>query len=101
MFEDATSKRLPASEQVRPRRGRSEDKGGAQRVVQLKQELAATKGYLQSVIEEQELSQEELRSLNEEGLSTNEELRSTTEELETSNEELQSANEELTTLNES
>ena len=98
LFEEAAGKMLP--EQTRPRRGRSEDKDSVQRVVQLKQELAATKAYLQSVIEDQEAGNEELRSLNEESLSTNEELQSTTEELETSNEELESANEELTTLNE-
>lgn len=70
------------------------------RVAQLKQELAATKAYLQSVIEGQQAGNEDLRSLNEELTSANEELQSTTEELETSNEELQSANEELSTLNE-
>ena len=69
------------------------------RIGLLKQELTATKNYLQSVIENQEASNEELRSLNEEIMSTNEELQSTTEELETANEELQSANEELSTLN--
>ena len=99
LFEEAAGKMLPP-EQTRPRRGRSEDKDSVQRVVQLKQELAATKAYLQSVIEDQDAGNQELRSLNEESLSTNEELQSTTEELETSNEELESANEELTTLNE-
>jgi two-component system CheB/CheR fusion protein len=66
----------------------------------LRQELTATKEYLQSVIESQEAFNEELRSANEEILSSNEELQSTNEELETAKEELQSANEELTTLNE-
>lgn len=70
------------------------------RAARYREELASTKAYLQSVIENQEASNEELRSLNEEMMSTNEELQSTTEELETANEELQSANEELTTLNE-
>ena len=51
------------------------------------------------MIEQQEASNEELRSANEEVQSSNEELMSTNEELETSKEELQSANEELTTLN--
>lgn len=64
----------------------------------LKQELAATKAYLESVIEKQEGSNEELCSLNEEIMSSNEELQSTSEEIETANEELQSANEELTTF---
>lgn len=67
---------------------------------QLRQELVATKEYLQSVIEELESSNEELRSANEEIQSSNEELQSTNEELETAKEELQSSNEELNTLNE-
>jgi two-component system CheB/CheR fusion protein len=65
----------------------------------LEQELAATKEYLQSVIESQEATNEELQSANEEILSSNEELQSTNEEMETAKEELQSANEELTTVN--
>jgi two-component system CheB/CheR fusion protein len=65
----------------------------------LEKELAATKEYLQSVIETQEAMNEELQSANEEILSSNEELQSTNEELETAKEELQSANEELTTVN--
>jgi two-component system CheB/CheR fusion protein len=54
---------------------------------------------LQSVIETQEATNEELQSANEEILSSNEELQSTNEELETAKEELQSANEELSTVN--
>ena len=67
---------------------------------QLKQELAATKEYLQSIIEAQEATNEELQSANEEIQSGNEELQSTNEELQTSKEELESANEELNTVNE-
>ena len=69
------------------------------RITKLEEELAATKEYLQSVIETQEATNEELQSANEEILSSNEELQSTNEELETAKEELQSANEELTTVN--
>jgi two-component system, chemotaxis family, CheB/CheR fusion protein len=68
-------------------------------ISRLEQELAATKEYLQSVIETQEATNEELQSANEEILSSNEELQSTNEELETAKEELQSANEELSTVN--
>ena len=50
---------------------------------QLKQELAATKEYLQSIIETQEATNEELQSANEEIQSGNEELQSTNEELQT------------------
>jgi two-component system CheB/CheR fusion protein len=59
----------------------------------LRQELTATREYLQSIIEEQEASTEELKSANEEAQASN-------EELETAKEELQSANEELNTVNE-
>ena len=65
----------------------------------LEHELASTKQFLQSAIEELETSNEELKSANEELQSSNEELQSTNEELETSKEELQSTNEELTTVN--
>src|SRR5262249_28950637 len=65
----------------------------------LERELASTKEYLQSAIEELETSNEELKSADEELQSSNEELQSTNEELETSKEELQSTNEELTTVN--
>ncbi|MEJ2686264.1 MAG: PAS domain-containing protein [Gammaproteobacteria bacterium] len=65
----------------------------------LEAELAANREYLQSVIEQQETSNEELRSANEEIQSSNEELQSINEELETAKEELQSTNEELSTVN--
>jgi two-component system CheB/CheR fusion protein len=67
--------------------------------VRLAQELAATREYLQSVIEQQEAANEELQSANEEVQSANEELQSINEELETSKEEIQSSNEELATVN--
>jgi two-component system CheB/CheR fusion protein len=66
----------------------------------LTQELAATREYLQSVIEQQEVANEELQSSNEEVQSTNEELQSINEEMETSKEEIESSNEELATVNE-
>jgi two-component system, chemotaxis family, CheB/CheR fusion protein len=69
-------------------------------IEQLKQELVATKEYLQSVVEERKATNEELQSANEEIQSANEELQSTNEELQTSKEELESANEELNTVNE-
>ncbi len=66
----------------------------------LKQELAATKRYLHSIVEDKEASNEELQTANEEILSSNEELQSTNEELQTAKEELESTNEELHTVNE-
>lgn len=71
-----------------------------EQIAQLRQELNATKEYLQSIIEAQEATNEELQSANEEIQSGNEELQSTNEELQTSKEELESANEELHTVNE-
>ncbi|MBN8421057.1 MAG: PAS domain S-box protein [Verrucomicrobia bacterium] len=68
-------------------------------VLRLTQELAATREYLESVIEQQAAVNEELQSANEETQSANEELQSVNEELETSKEEIQSSNEELATVN--
>jgi len=67
---------------------------------QLQDELAASREYLQSIIQDLEAANEELQSANEEILSSNEELQSTNEELDTAKEELQSTNEELNTVNE-
>lgn len=67
--------------------------------LRLETELAATREYLQSVIEQQAEVNKELRSANEEVQAANEELQSITEELETSQEEIRARNEELTMLN--
>ena len=70
------------------------------RIHELESELLSNREYMQSIIEGQEASNEELQSANEEIQSANEELQSTNEELETAKEELQSTNEELATINE-
>jgi two-component system, chemotaxis family, CheB/CheR fusion protein len=88
-----------ASEMRRRAGSGREAESALRRAAKLEQELAATKEYLQSVIETQEATNEELQSANEEILSSNEELQSTNEEMETAKEELQSTNEELTTVN--
>ncbi|WP_245867514.1 hypothetical protein SPSIL_051400 [Sporomusa silvacetica DSM 10669] len=69
-------------------------------VLRLQQEVAATKEYLQSIIDQHEADNEDLRYANEEVQSSNEELQSMNEEMETAKVELQSTNEELMTLNE-
>jgi two-component system CheB/CheR fusion protein len=69
-------------------------------VLQLRNDLASTKLYLQSLLEERDIANQELISANEEIQSSNEELQSINEELETAKEELQSTNEELQTVNE-
>ena len=89
----------PPEAAVRRTRPVAETEAVTRRMAKLEEELAATKEYLQSVIETQEATNEELQSANEEILSSNEELQSTNEEMETAKEELQSANEELTTVN--
>ncbi len=66
---------------------------------QLRQDLASTRIYLNSLLDEREATNQELISANEEIQSSNEELQSTNEELETTKEELQSSNEELQTVN--
>jgi two-component system CheB/CheR fusion protein len=80
--------------------GDSDMASSSEELGRVRQELSATKDYLQSLLEQQDAVNEELRSANEEILSSNEELQSTNEELETAKEELQSTNEELTTVNE-
>jgi two-component system CheB/CheR fusion protein len=65
----------------------------------LKSELLATRDYLQSLIDEHQLTNDDLAGANEELIASNEELQSTNEELQSAKEELQSANEELSTLN--
>lgn len=80
-------------------RPKSKESGAASAEL-LERELAASRDYLQSIIQELEAANEELQSANEEILSSNEELQSTNEELDTAKEELQSTNEELNTLNE-
>jgi two-component system, chemotaxis family, CheB/CheR fusion protein len=87
---------------VRARKGAGKGRSGssASRIVKLEEELAASRDYLQSIIQELEAANEELQSANEEILSSNEELQSTNEELDTAKEELQSTNEELNTVNE-
>lgn len=98
---DATSRRmgLRGFASVLTDQLRSTKKAESDRVADLTRELAATREYLQSVIEDHEATTEELRSANEEAISSNEELQSANEELETAKEELQSTNEELSTLN--
>ncbi len=68
-------------------------------IARLSQELAATKEYLRSIIEEQEATNQDLRAANEEILSSNEEFQSSNEELQTAKEEIQATNEELNTIN--
>ncbi len=69
------------------------------RIRHLEQELAASRDYLQAIIQDLEGANEELQSANEEVLSSNEELQSTNEELHTLNEELHGRNDELSRVN--
>jgi two-component system CheB/CheR fusion protein len=87
-----------ASPGPRPRH-RATGRGAGRELAALQRELAASKEYLQSIIDEGETSNEALRLATEEIQSSNEELQSTNEEMETAKEELQSSNEELTTVN--
>ncbi|HEY1204107.1 MAG TPA: chemotaxis protein CheB [Bryobacteraceae bacterium] len=61
----------------------------------LRHELVATKEYLQSIVEDNAATLEELRASNEEAQAGNEELETAQEELESANEELNTLNEEL------
>jgi two-component system CheB/CheR fusion protein len=68
-----------------------DDRGSAR----LRRELAATKEYLQSIVEDHAATLEELKAANEEAQAGNEELETAQEELESANEELNTLNEEL------
>ena len=65
----------------------------------LQDDLDTTRSHLQSIIQAQEATNQDLRAANEEILSSNEELQSTNEELQTAKEEIQATNEELSTIN--
>ena len=76
-------------------------------ILELRQALATAnedknvaQAHLQSVIQQQEILNQDIKVANEEILSSNEELQSTNEELETAKEEIQATNEELITTNE-
>jgi two-component system, chemotaxis family, CheB/CheR fusion protein len=86
LFEETERNNGPAETN---KRSAAEDRGSAR----LRRELAATKDYLRSIIDDKATTLEELRAANEEAQAGN-------EELETAQEELESANEELNTLNE-
>src|SRR5439155_13768746 len=90
----------PAVKKPGPRRAKNRRRSEDRPADRWKRELAATKAYLQSVVEEKEAALEEMQSANEEVLSSNEELQSINEELQTAKEELQATNEEITTVNE-
>ncbi len=100
VFEPPTGEGVSQSPDVATPLSEDERTAKDKQITQLRQELAATKEYLQSIIEALESANEELQSANEEIQSGNEELQSTNEELQTSKEELESANEELHTVNE-
>ncbi|MEN6607468.1 MAG: ATP-binding protein, partial [Bryobacteraceae bacterium] len=88
LFEDAEPNGGPSTKPTPSIR----DKDGTAR---LRRELAATKEYLQSILEDKAIALEELRSANEEAQAGNEELETAQEELESANEELNTLNEEL------
>jgi two-component system CheB/CheR fusion protein len=93
VFEDVT---VPVATSARKTKRRREP----DELVHARQELAATKEYLHSIVSQHLATSEELGITNEELQSANEELQSSNEELQTAKEELQSTNEELETVNE-
>ncbi len=101
LFEEATPSAITKLEEVQASlHTKGKQTQLEQENAQLKQELATTKEYLQSIIEDQSATNESLQVASEEILSSNEELQSTNEELETAQEEIQATNEELNTVNE-
>ena len=69
------------------------------RIKKLTEELNNTRAEMNSILETQETTYEELQAANEEIVSTNEEFQTLNEELETSKEEIQASNEELLSTN--
>ncbi|HEV7554131.1 MAG TPA: ATP-binding protein, partial [Kofleriaceae bacterium] len=96
VFEEVTAAMLPAR-RTGKKAARPREQG---ELLRARQELAATKEYLHSVVTQHLATSEELGITNEELQSSNEELQSSNEELQTAKEELQSTNEELETVNE-
>jgi len=88
LFEDAESNRGPKAAHTAAAR---DNRGSAR----LRSELVAAKEYLQSIVEDNATTLEELRAANEEAQAGNEELETAQEELESVNEELNTLNEEL------
>jgi two-component system CheB/CheR fusion protein len=88
LFEDAEPNGSPGA----MREPAIADNGGSAR---LRHELVATKEYLQSIVEDNATTLEELRASNEEAQAGNEELETAQEELESANEELNTLNDEL------
>jgi two-component system CheB/CheR fusion protein len=97
LFEEVSARPKGKSFKTKPLR--PETLQEKRRVPKLERELAATKEYLQSLIDDRDRTNDDLNAANEELVSGNEELQSMNEELETAKEELQSTNEELTTVN--
>jgi two-component system, chemotaxis family, CheB/CheR fusion protein len=88
LFEDAEANGGPRT----VHKSAAHDNVGSDR---LRRELVATKEYLQSIVEDNASTLEELRAANEEAQAGNEELETAQEELESANEELNTLNEEL------
>jgi len=100
LFEDAVAGTGPEPGKIKAAAAKRTVPGhGDGEGTRLRLELAATKEYLQSIIEEKESALEELRSTSEEAQAGNEELETAQEELESANEELNTLNEELKTSN--
>ncbi len=97
LFEEPAGREAGKASKRKPLR--SETVKERRRIPKLERELAATKEYLQSLIDDRDRTNDDLNAANEELVSGNEELQSMNEELETAKEELQSTNEELTTVN--
>ncbi|MFW6235476.1 MAG: CheR family methyltransferase [Desulfovibrionales bacterium] len=95
LFEEATLAAPPEQDDGDP----AIPDASSWKIAKLRQELESARTYLQSLTEEKDRSNLELKAANEEILASNEELQSINEELETAKEELESSNEELTTVN--
>src|SRR6185503_15166961 len=100
LFEDAPKPHGPSSGKTKPTAAKAKKEGqGDGEAGRLRLELAGTKEYLESIIDEKESALKELKFASEEAQASNEELETAQEELESANEELNTLNEELKTSN--
>lgn len=100
LFEDAPTPHGPSSGKTKPTAAKAKKQGqGDGEAGRLRLELAGTKEYLESIIDEKESALKELKFASEEAQASNEELETAQEELESANEELNTLNEELKTSN--
>ncbi len=96
-LQDKVESYLNAIDSIKHEKGELDNKD--KRIIKLTDELNNTRAEMNSIIEAQEITYDELQAANEEIVSSNEEFQTLNEELETSKEEIEATNEELISTN--